>query len=143
MGKGVGTRHAGESATGSSGNRFSATRSDGTIGKGRGCGGESEKPERRPRNSERVGPAPWAVLGAGPAVRECGGCGGVAAGGGACGNEEGGSRAAAVAGSSPSSAGSPRVRIPISRPVPANVCPSPFSVVSDCPHQSRYLVSLS
>ena len=77
MGKGVGTRHAGKSATGSTDNSLSATtRSDGTIGKGRGYGGKSEKPEERPHTSERVGPALWAVLGAGPAVRECSGCGG-------------------------------------------------------------------
>lgn len=56
-GKGVGTRHAEKNATGSMGNCFSPTRSDGTIGKGWGYGRKSVKPEKTPHTSERVGPA--------------------------------------------------------------------------------------
>lgn len=143
MGKGVGWHQAcRKERHQEQGNSFSPTRSDRTIGKGAGLWREkSEKPETSHLRAGR--PRPLAVLGAGLAVRGCSGCGGGCSRRRRLRERRGRVTAAAVAGSSPSSAGSTRVRIPISSPVPAKVCLSPFSVVSDCPPTCPHSVSPS
>lgn len=145
MGKGVGTRHAEKNATGSMGNCFSPTRSDGTIGKGWGYGGKSEARE----DTSHLGAGRPRPLG-GPRRR--------AGSARVQWPQQGLQQEEAPAGTKRAGHGLRRSLAPclplqalhgfvFPSPVPFPLmCLSPFSVVSDCPptcpHHPRYRIPL-